>query len=82
MSAIPLAAPVRLRLIAYLTCRQRSWPNIAHPHLFIRYLDEAHASRGDVRCICDLFGLSIAGAYRYTATVDQPGVAGYKTMPQ
>jgi hypothetical protein len=36
-----------------------------------RILDEAHATRGDVRRVCDLFGLSIAGAYRYTATVDQ-----------
>ncbi|WP_414943850.1 hypothetical protein [Amycolatopsis sp. cmx-11-32] len=99
---IPLAVPVRLRLTAYLTCRQRSWPNTANPHLFIHYrnanttrpvtpyrirkrlgmnaqairqdriLDEAHASRGDVRRICGLFGLSVAGAYRYTATVDHP----------
>lgn len=42
-----------------------------------RILDEAHASGGDVRLICDLFGLSIAGAYRYTATVDHPGIADY-----
>jgi hypothetical protein len=40
-----------------------------------RILDEAYASGGDVRLICDLFGLSITGAYRYTATVDHPGVA-------
>ena len=32
-----------------------------------RILDEAHASGGDVRLVCDLFGLSVAGAYRYTA---------------
>lgn len=109
---IPLAVPVRLRLTAYLTCRQRSWPNTANPHLFIHYrnanttrpvtpywigkrlgmsaqsirqdriLDEAHASGGDVRLICDLFGLSIAGAYRYTATVDHPGIADYERAPQ
>jgi len=36
-----------------------------------RILDEAHATGGDVRALCDLFGLSIAGAYRYTAAVDQ-----------
>jgi len=36
-----------------------------------RILDEAHATSGDVRALCDLFGLSIAGAYRYTAAVDQ-----------
>ncbi|WP_245633809.1 hypothetical protein [Amycolatopsis jejuensis] len=108
---IPLAVPVRLRLTAYLTCRQRAWPNTANPHLFIHYrnanttsavtpywigkrlgmsaqsirqdriLDEAHASNGDVRLICDLFGLSVAGAYRYTATVDRPGIADYETAP-
>lgn len=42
-----------------------------------RILDEAHATGGDVRQLCDLFGLSIAGAYRYTATVDHPGVDDY-----
>jgi hypothetical protein len=42
-----------------------------------RIMDEAHATRGDARVLCDLFGLSIAGAYRYTATVDHPGVAAY-----
>jgi hypothetical protein len=36
-----------------------------------RILDEAHASGGDVRALCDLFGLSVAGAYRYTAAVDR-----------
>jgi hypothetical protein len=35
-----------------------------------RILDEAHATGGDVRALCDLFGLSVAGAYRYTAAVD------------
>ncbi len=42
-----------------------------------RILDEAHATRGDVRLICDLFGLTAAGAYRYIETVDHPGVAEY-----
>lgn len=109
---IPLAVPVRLRLSAYLTCRQRSWPNTANPHLFIHYrnanttrpvtpwwirkrlgisaqairqdriLDEAHASSGDVRLICDLFGLSVAGAYRYTATVDHPSVSQHVKAEQ
>ena len=36
-----------------------------------RILHEAYASQGDARRVCDLFGLSIAGAYRYTASVDQ-----------
>ncbi|SDU29748.1 hypothetical protein SAMN04489733_2816 [Amycolatopsis keratiniphila] len=39
-----------------------------------RILDEAHAGNGNVRRICDLFGLSVVGAYRYAATVDHPGV--------
>lgn len=34
-----------------------------------RILDEAHATAGDVRQVCDLFGLSVAMALRYTATV-------------
>jgi integrase len=37
-----------------------------------RILDEAHATSGDLRRLCDLFGLSVAGAYRYTATVVGP----------
>jgi hypothetical protein len=36
-----------------------------------RILDEAHATGGDIRALCDLFGLSIAGAYRYTMTIDR-----------
>lgn len=30
-----------------------------------RILDEAHASGGDLLALCTLFGLSVAGAYRY-----------------
>jgi hypothetical protein len=37
-----------------------------------RILDEARASGGDVRRICDLFGLSIQAACRHTATLDHP----------
>jgi hypothetical protein len=40
-----------------------------------RILDEARATGGDIRALCDLFGLSVAGAHRYTATVDHPGIA-------
>jgi hypothetical protein len=36
-----------------------------------RIVDEAHATGGDIRALCDLFGLSIAGAYRYTNALDQ-----------
>ena len=39
-----------------------------------RILHEAHATRGDVRRLCDLFGLSVSGAERYTATVDHPAI--------
>ena len=35
-----------------------------------RIFDEAQATGGDLRALCDLFGLSIAGAYRYVAAVD------------
>lgn len=35
-----------------------------------RIFDEAQATGGDIRAICDLFGLSIAGAYRYTSVLD------------
>jgi integrase len=42
-----------------------------------RILDEAHATRRDIRLVCDLFGLTAAGAYRYTATVDRSGIADY-----
>ncbi|WP_280316862.1 hypothetical protein [Nocardia wallacei] len=45
-----------------------------------RILDESHATGGDLRRLCDLFGLSIAGAYRYTTMVDHPGVASFETL--
>ncbi|MDA8322943.1 MAG: hypothetical protein M0030_24485 [Actinomycetota bacterium] len=37
-----------------------------------RILHEAHASGGDIRLICDLFGLSVTAAERYTTTVSHP----------
>ena len=37
-----------------------------------RILHEIHATAGDVRRICDLFGLSVEGATRYLATVEHP----------
>jgi hypothetical protein len=37
-----------------------------------RILHEALASKGDVRRLCDLFGLSVRGAERYTDTVNHP----------
>jgi hypothetical protein len=38
-----------------------------------RILHEAHATGGDVRRLCDLFGLSIKGAERYTSALARPG---------
>ena len=37
-----------------------------------RILNEAHATGGDVRRLCDLFGMSVAAAVRYTNTIDHP----------
>lgn len=37
-----------------------------------RILDEAQASRGDIRRICDMFQLSVTAAERYAFTVDHP----------
>ncbi|MEU9244463.1 hypothetical protein [Streptomyces sp. NPDC048385] len=42
-----------------------------------RLLHEADAAGGDPRRICDLFGLSVDAALRYTATIDQPGIVEY-----
>jgi hypothetical protein len=46
-----------------------------------RILDEAHASAGDVRRLCDLFGLSVKAASRYTATVDHPSLSEQRQPP-
>jgi hypothetical protein len=99
---IPLAAPVRSRLAAWLDHRQHRWPSCANPHLIVsrrtaprlvavghsfpwkgitlrpqalredRILHEIHATGGDARRICDLFGLSVEGATRYLKTVEHP----------
>jgi len=37
-----------------------------------RILQEIYATGGDVRRICDLFGLTIGGASRYAATLGHP----------
>jgi hypothetical protein len=39
-----------------------------------RILDEVHASAGDLRRLCDLFGLSVKAAERYAATLNHPGL--------
>ena len=43
-----------------------------------RILDEAHATGGDVRRICDLFGITVGAAIRYTATVDPPSFVEFQ----
>ena len=40
-----------------------------------RILHEIHATGGDVRRICDLFGLSVSSALRYSATLGHPDLA-------
>ena len=40
-----------------------------------RILHEIHATGGDVRRICALFGLSINAAMRYTAVLEHPHLA-------
>jgi integrase len=36
-----------------------------------RILSEADATGGDIRALCDLFGISIASAYRYSSVLDR-----------
>jgi integrase len=40
-----------------------------------RILHEIHATGGDVRRVCDLFGMTVAGAMRYAATLEHPALA-------
>jgi hypothetical protein len=37
-----------------------------------RIFDEVHATGGDLRRICSLFGMSVNGTARYTSVLDQP----------
>lgn len=100
--SIPLAAPARTRLTAWLDDRARTWPKTVNPHLIVsrktaprlipvsrqypwkraglqaqllredRILSEIHATGGDVRRVCDLFGLSVSGATRYLGAIEHP----------
>ena len=45
-------------------------------------LHEIHATGGDVRRVCDLFGLTVAGVMRYAATLDPPGLSQSQTRHQ
>ncbi len=42
-----------------------------------RILHEVQATNGDVRRVCDLFGLSMGGAARYADTLEHPGFATF-----
>jgi hypothetical protein len=107
---IVLAAPVKLRLAAYLDYRNDRWPDTANPHFFIHYLstghlrpvgapwigrrlgmspralrqdriiDETQATHGDLRRICDFFGVTMATAEHYATTLNHPGLTD--TLPQ
>ena len=41
-----------------------------------RILQEIHATGGDIRRICDLFGLTVDAALRYAITLGHPDLAG------
>ena len=48
-----------------------------------RILDEAFATGGDLRMLCELFSLSIAGAYHYTtAAGDEKAMAALDAPPR
>lgn len=47
-----------------------------------RILEEARATGGDVRRLCDLFGLSVSGAERYTSCISHPDLNGTRTATQ
>jgi hypothetical protein len=46
-----------------------------------RMVDEAVAAGGDLRRICDLFGVTIATAQHYASVLSHPGLAGQDTDP-
>ncbi|WP_337007321.1 MULTISPECIES: hypothetical protein [unclassified Microbacterium] len=104
---IPLAAPVRVRLRAWLDHRAKRWPETRNPYLLVsqqtaprltppssgfpwrkaglgahairvdRILYEVEQTGGDVRRICDLFGIGIETALHYARSVeDAPEIPG------
>jgi hypothetical protein len=46
-----------------------------------RIVDEALATGGDLRRICDLFGVTIATAEHYTTVLGHPGLAAADYAP-
>lgn len=47
-----------------------------------RLLHEAQATSGDTKALCELFGLSVQGAERYTQTVDHPAFSELASSAQ
>lgn len=45
-----------------------------------RILHEALATGGDVRRLCDLFGITVACALRYTSTLNHPELSNFPTV--
>lgn len=45
-----------------------------------RIVDEVLTTGGDIRRICDLFGLTVGGAARYTAVLDHPSLTEHATV--
>lgn len=41
-----------------------------------RILEEVRATGGDVRLVCELFGMSVEGAMRYVAALGHPAFTG------
>lgn len=57
----------------------RHYPASSHLLRDDRILDEVQAAGGDARVICELFGLSIQAASRYTAARLDPDLAPHST---
>lgn len=66
------------------TCAQQAWlthklgisAQALHED---RILDDARATGGDIRRLCDVFGLSVSGAERYVRTHDNDPLAACPT---
>lgn len=57
---------VRLSAVAW------AWLALSGQHIRMdRILDETHATSGDIRALCDMFGMSVANAARYATAIDR-----------
>jgi len=46
-----------------------------------RPVDEVQATAGDLRRICDFFGVTMATAEHYASVLHRPGLAEFDTVP-